>query len=265
MLFLTMVGFVNSPKVQAASYQTNYTILKAGTDQTSYADAYFSKPAVVAVNGDSYTVSLTVSTEHSLGSFPVQILNVNGQAPQISKSTSGNRDNYVATFTTKSVKQVMSGNMKVDINNINYHHVYGFNLRIDAANVPALNSQQSSSASQTQRSSAAQRPAESKTSSSSASRQSSSSSVQVSSAASSTPSSSSSSSSVASQKQSTSASHKKVKKTAKKTDSSAKKSAAKKQSQAKTATKKSASSGAWWIGGLVVVVIIGGVVYFIKK
>ena len=131
-LFFALVGLGHGQLVHADNYQTNYTILKAGTGQTSYADAYFSKPASVSVNGDSYNVSITVSTDHSLGSFPVQILNVNGQTPQISKSTSGNRDNYVFTFNTKSVKQVMSGNMKVDINNINYHHVYGFNLRMDA-------------------------------------------------------------------------------------------------------------------------------------
>lgn len=66
---------------------------------------------------------------------------MNEQTPQVSKTTGGNRDNYVFTFNTKSVKQVMSGNMKVDIDNIDYHHVDGFNLKMDAGNVPALNQQ----------------------------------------------------------------------------------------------------------------------------
>ena len=88
-LIMTLVGFGQVKVVKADNYQTNYQVLKAGTDQTSYADAYFSKPAVVGVNEDSYRVSMTVSTDHSLGRFPVQILNVNGQTPQITKSTSG--------------------------------------------------------------------------------------------------------------------------------------------------------------------------------
>lgn len=264
---LTILGFGHNQKVEAASYQTNYTVLKAGTGQASYADAYFSKPAVVTANSDSYTVSLTVSTDHSLGSFPVQVLNVNGQAPQVSKSTSGNRDNYVVTFTTKSVKQVMSGNMKVDIDNINYHHVYGFNLRMDAGNVPALTSQQSSQASQTQAKPAAtQSQQKSAAASNSSTKQVTSSSAATSSQASSSSSSakSSSSSSSSSQKQSSSSSQKKVKKAAKKAATSSEKKVQKDQVKPKS-TKKTSSSAAWWIGGLAVVAIIGGVVYFIKK
>lgn len=240
-LFFALVGLGHGQLVHADNYQTNYTILKAGTGQTSYADAYFSKPASVSVNGDSYNVSITVSTDHSLGSFPVQILNVNGQTPQISKSTSGNRDNYVFTFNTKSVKQVMSGNMKVDINNINYHHVYGFNLRMDAGNVPALNSQQ------TQAQQASQKDASGQT-------------TKNTTATANSSSSSSAPSSSSSEKKETGSS----KKASKKQESSKKES--KKDDQPKAKQESHASSStAWWIGGVVVVIVIGGVVYFVKN
>lgn len=68
-LFIALVRFGHAQAVHADSYQTNYQVLKAGTSQISYADAYFSKPAVVTPNGDSYNVSVTVSTEYSLGRF----------------------------------------------------------------------------------------------------------------------------------------------------------------------------------------------------
>ncbi|MFT8393162.1 MAG: NEAT domain-containing protein [Liquorilactobacillus ghanensis] len=122
----------------ATSYQVNYTIEKYGTSQTSVADAYFAKPATVTVGTNQYTVQMTVKTNHSLGSFPVQILNVNGQTPQVQKQTSGDNDYYTFTFNTATVRKSLSGNMKVDINNINYHHYYGFNIALDASQVPEL-------------------------------------------------------------------------------------------------------------------------------
>lgn len=256
-LFMTLVGFGHVKVIQADNYQTNYQVLKAGTDQTSYADAYFSKPAVVGVNEDSYRVSMTVSTDHSLGRFPVQILNVNGQTPQITKSTSGNKDNYVFTFNTKSVKQVMSGNMKVDIDNINYHHKYGFNLKMDAGNVPALKQQSQSDQAkqkknqdkQTASSSAGKLQASSaKTRSTSSSPSSSSSSV--------SSSSSSSSSSEQKAKSQKKTSHKKA---------SSNKNSRKDEKQTPQEENHDSTSADWWLGSLVVVIVIVGVVYFIKR
>lgn len=140
-----IIFFFNIARISASSYQISYTIEKYGSTQTSIADAYFEKPATVTVGQGQYTVSMTVKTSHDLGSFPVQILNVNGQAPQISKTTSGNEDYYTFSFTTQSVKKTMSGNMKVDIDSMNYHHTYGFNIALNADSVPDLTSGTSSS------------------------------------------------------------------------------------------------------------------------
>ncbi|MDC7952904.1 NEAT domain-containing protein [Liquorilactobacillus mali] len=139
-----LVFFMKTIEVSASSYQVNYTIEKYGTSQTSIADAYFVKPATVSVGQGQYNVSITIKTSHDLGSFPVQILNINGQGPQVSKSTSGNADYYTFSFTTKSVKQSMSGNMKVDIDSMDYHHTYGFTLLMNGGSVPELTSSSSS-------------------------------------------------------------------------------------------------------------------------
>lgn len=144
-----IIFFFNIARISAASYQVSYTIEKYGSTQTSIADAYFEKPATVTLGQGQYTVSMTVKTSHDLGSFPVQILNVNGQTPQVSKSTSGNEDYYTFTFATQSVKKTMSGNMKVDIDSMDYHHTYGFNLILSADIVPDLTSGTSSSSSTT--------------------------------------------------------------------------------------------------------------------
>ncbi|MFT8824653.1 MAG: NEAT domain-containing protein [Liquorilactobacillus mali] len=151
-----LVFFMKTIEVSASSYQVNYTIEKYGTSQTSIADAYFVKPATVSVGQGQYNVSITIKTSHDLGSFPVQILNINGQGPQVSKSTSGNEDYYTFSFTTKSVKQSMSGNMKVDIDSMDYHHTYGFTLLMNGGSVPELTSSSSSVSQQSTAQSTAQ-------------------------------------------------------------------------------------------------------------
>ncbi|HEY4400172.1 MAG TPA: NEAT domain-containing protein [Lactobacillaceae bacterium] len=138
----------------AFAQSTNYQVLKYGTTQTSYADAYFVKPGDVSVVNGAYQITLTVATTHDLGRFPVVILNVNGQQPTVTKSTQGDTDYYTFRFTSASVTQTLSGNMKVDIDSINYHHTYGFDLKFDASQLPSLTASSSSAASQSSSNSA---------------------------------------------------------------------------------------------------------------
>ena len=145
-LWLLGVVAVFSLTNTAFAQSTNYQVLKYGTTQTSYADAYFVKPGDVSVVNGAYQITLTVATTHDLGRFPVVILNVNGQQPTVTKSTQGDTDYYTFRFTSASVTQTLSGNMKVDIDSINYHHTYGFDLKFDASQLPSLTASSSTSA-----------------------------------------------------------------------------------------------------------------------
>lgn len=147
-LWLLGVVAVFSLTNTAFAQSTNYQVLKYGTTQTSYADAYFVKPGDVSVVNGAYQITLTVATTHDLGRFPVVILNVNGQQPTVTKSTQGDTDYYTFRFTSVSVTQTLSGNMKVDIDSINYHHTYGFDLKFDASQLPSLAASSSSAASE---------------------------------------------------------------------------------------------------------------------
>ncbi len=244
--------FIKTSEVSASSYQASYTIEKYGTTQTSIADAYFVKPATISVGQTQYNVSITIKTSHDLGSFPVQILNINGQGPQVSKSTSGNADYYTFSFTTKSVKQSMTGNMKVDIDSMDYHHTYGFTLLLDAASIPALASSSSSSSQQETVTSS------NKTSSSTTKTVAASNSSSTTATATSSTSSSVSTSSTASQSTS--------KKTSK-TESSNKKNSNKASNSKKSKTKdnkkennnnKSKSSNKSMLGFSITAILIGG-------
>lgn len=128
------VAMLPTVRAQAVPYQ----VLKYGTNELSYASAYFITPGDVTAVGDQYRVSLVIATTHDLGHFPVTILTVNNQKPTVNQTTQGDKDYYSFSFTIIDPKALLSGTMKVDVDSLNYHHTYDFNLKLDAQNVPAL-------------------------------------------------------------------------------------------------------------------------------
>jgi heme-binding NEAT domain protein len=136
---LTLVLWTKS--ASAETYNVDYAVLKAGTQQTSVADAYFSKPAQVTMGQSAYVVTITVQTSEDLGAHPVQILSINGQTPSVTKSKQGAQYLYTFSFQTTNVQQVMSGRMEVDIASLGYYHQYDFNLQLSASSIPALTAQ----------------------------------------------------------------------------------------------------------------------------
>lgn len=132
------VAMLPTVRAQAVPYPVPYQVLKYGTNELSYASAYFITPGDVTAVGDQYRVSLVIATTHDLGHFPVTILTVNNQKPTVNQTTQGDKDYYSFSFTIIDPKALLSGTMKVDVDSLNYHHTYDFNLKLDAQNVPAL-------------------------------------------------------------------------------------------------------------------------------
>lgn len=119
---------------QAVSYQ----VLKYGTNDLSYASAYFVNPGEITPAGDHYQVTLVIATQHDLGRFPVTILTINNQKPAVSQTTQGDTDYDTVSFAVTDPKQRLTGTMQVDVTSLNYHHTYDFNLRLAAQDVPPL-------------------------------------------------------------------------------------------------------------------------------
>ena len=111
-------------------------VLENGTNSASYASAYFANSATVTPNGDQYTVTSTVTTDTSLGDYPVQMLSIDGSGVTTSRSQSGNKQTITYSFVTSDLKHGCA-NIKVDVDSINYHHNYTVGLVLDTANVPA--------------------------------------------------------------------------------------------------------------------------------
>lgn len=136
LLSILIITGLGSVTVKAQS--VNYQILKDGGNQTSYASAYFTNPADVTVQGDSYHVRLVVATSHELGRFPVKVAAVNGQKPQVSETTHGNMDYYTIAFNANNLTDVINGTMHVDVDALNYHHDYAFGLKFNQSNLPTI-------------------------------------------------------------------------------------------------------------------------------
>lgn len=126
-----------APTVFGDTYNTPMQVLENGTNSASYASAYFANLATVTPNGNQYTVTSTVTTDTSLGDYPVQMLSIDGSGVTTSRSQSGNKQTITYSFVTSDLKARHNANIKVDVDSINYHHNYTVGLVLDTANVPA--------------------------------------------------------------------------------------------------------------------------------
>ena len=126
-----------APPVFGETYNAPMQVLENGTNSASYASAYFANSATVTPNGNQYTVTSTVTTDTSLGDYPVQMLSIDGSGVTTSRSQSGNKQTITYSFVTSDLKARHNANIKVDVDSINYHHNYTVGLVLDTANVPA--------------------------------------------------------------------------------------------------------------------------------
>ncbi|KGB50956.1 cell surface protein [Leuconostoc mesenteroides P45] len=124
--------------VSAETYSVPFRVVKDGSTETSVADQYFQKPAMVAIDGDHYVVIMTVRTTHNLGLFPVSVTDFNGQTPAISRTTHGNTDYYQYQFTATNLDSRLDGHMTVNIQAIRYNHYYGYGVVFDTSSLPKI-------------------------------------------------------------------------------------------------------------------------------
>lgn len=130
---LMLVSFFVGLPIHVQAQTVPLSVLKAGTNQTSYAASYFANSANVTANGDgSYTVTSAVTTEKSLGNYPVQIISIDGAPANVSKSDNGSSQSITYSYRTNNVAARHAAVIKVDVDSINYHHTYDVGLQLDA-------------------------------------------------------------------------------------------------------------------------------------
>lgn len=135
-----------TPNVHADNYTVPLTVLKDGTGQTSYAASYFSNSANVVDIGDgTYVVTSTITTDKKLGNFPVQILSIDGGGANVSQADNGDSQTVTYSYQTNDLTERHNAVIKVDVDNIDYHHTYNVGLQLDASSIPASDAEKSSS------------------------------------------------------------------------------------------------------------------------
>lgn len=126
MLFL-VYPIHSQATVADGTYNVNYQVNKPGSSSASMANDYFLKPAKLIVNSGKMTVQLTINKSAWVTEF-----NLPGGATVISSNPAA--DQRVVQFNISSLKQTVA--MKIDIDDIDYHHSYSVDFVFDGSGLP---------------------------------------------------------------------------------------------------------------------------------
>ena len=127
MLFLVL-PIHSQATVADGTYSLSYQVNKPGSNAASMANDYFLKPAKLTVNNGKMTVQLTIKNSAWVTEF-----NPPGGATVISSNPAA--DQRIVQFNVSSLNALTVA-MKIDIDDIDYHHAYSVDFVFDGAGLP---------------------------------------------------------------------------------------------------------------------------------
>ncbi|MGN7477121.1 NEAT domain-containing protein [Solibacillus silvestris] len=110
------------------TYEVNYQVNKPGSNSASMANDYFLKPAKIIVKNGKTTMQLTIKKSAWVTEF-----NPPGGAKVISSNESA--DQRTVQFSAANANLVTIA-MKIDIDEIDYHHGYSVDFVFDSTGLP---------------------------------------------------------------------------------------------------------------------------------
>lgn len=125
-MLVSMVAWnVALPQVSAqltdGTHSVKYQVNKPESNSASIANDYFVKPAKVTVKNGVATVQITLKNSAWISKFQPP-----GGAIVVSEDKSA--DTRIVQFTVKDLSKPVVAAMKIDIDDINYHHEYSVSL-----------------------------------------------------------------------------------------------------------------------------------------
>lgn len=111
------------------TYSVKYQVNKPGSSSASMANDYFAKPAKVIVKNGKITVQITIKNSAWVTEF-----NPPGGAKVISRNDGA--DQRVVQFNVSSLSSPKTVAMKIDIDDIDYHHSYSVDFVFDGSSLP---------------------------------------------------------------------------------------------------------------------------------
>ncbi|WP_125565557.1 NEAT domain-containing protein [Companilactobacillus insicii] len=142
-LIFSIVALFNSLQLTADAATINFSALKSGTSDTSYADAYMVKPAELNIVNNKYQVTYTIKTQKALGKYPVQVKSMNVNTTGIRNYEDGGNYYSAITFESDQLSNI-TGTMTINVDSYNIHATHTFTLKF--YNIPSLHSGGSSQA-----------------------------------------------------------------------------------------------------------------------
>ncbi len=115
-----------SAQVADGTQSLNYQVNQPDSNSASIANDYFVKPAKVTTKNGTSTVQITLKNSAWITKFAPP-----GGATVISEDKVA--DTRVVQFTVKDLTQPVKVAMKIDVDDINYHHDYTVAMVFDAA------------------------------------------------------------------------------------------------------------------------------------
>ncbi|MFJ7735892.1 heme uptake protein IsdC [Lysinibacillus sp. NPDC097287] len=125
MITLNVVLPQASAQLADGTHSVKYQVNKPDSNSASIANDYFVKPAKVTVKNGVATVQITLKNSAWITKFQPP-----GGATIISEDKTA--DTRVVQFTVKDLSKPVVTSMKIDINDINYHHEYSVSLIFEA-------------------------------------------------------------------------------------------------------------------------------------
>lgn len=121
--------------VEDGTYSITYTVLQADSDSASIANDYFQKPATLTVKDGVMTVQLTMTTASSITWLKTTYKGSLSNVTVVSEDKA--KDTRVVKFNVDNLSDKLISKMKVDIDDINYHHEYTVRFSFEEGSIKA--------------------------------------------------------------------------------------------------------------------------------
>ncbi|MBK3497354.1 heme uptake protein IsdC [Viridibacillus sp. YIM B01967] len=121
------------------TYSVNYQVIKPDGNSASIANDYFAKPGTIIVKNGEMTAQIKVNNSKWMTSFSA---NTGGNSVV---SSNASTDTRVVQFNVTSLSNPTLAKIKVDIEDMNYHHSYSIRLAFDESSAKLVSAAGSSS------------------------------------------------------------------------------------------------------------------------
>ena len=145
-MIFTFVSTLQPLAVQATTkladgeYTIGFQVIKDTSDEISKMNEYVISPATLKVKDGKQKVSFTLKNSEWITAFTTE---KDGQFVDVSVIEENKEKNTrVVEFDVADVSNLLKGKVKVDIDMLNYHHVFDVRIKFDVSSITLIKAEQ---------------------------------------------------------------------------------------------------------------------------